>query len=42
MGCSAEGETEGFIYIDDENTGIMSGHAYSIIDVFEIKYSEEE
>ena len=38
MGCSAEGETEGFIELRGENTGIMSGHAYSILDAFELKY----
>lgn len=36
MGCSAEGETEGFIDIDGENSGIMSGHAYSLLDVIEL------
>jgi len=38
MGCSAEGETEGFIDINGENSGVMSGHAYSVIDVFELDY----
>ena len=38
MGCSAEGQTEGFIFTGDENTGIMSGHAYSVIDVFQLPY----
>ncbi len=42
MGCSAEGETEGFIEINEESTGVMSGHAYSIIDVFELEYNERE
>lgn len=36
MGCSAEGETETYIQIKGEDSGIMSGHAYGIIDVFEI------
>ena len=36
MGCSAEGETETYIEIKGEDSGIMSGHAYGIIDVFEI------
>jgi len=31
MGCSTSGETE-----RDTGTGIMSGHAYSINDVFEL------
>lgn len=32
MGCSAEAEEEGYIKhpITEEDTGIMSGHAYSI------------
>lgn len=42
MGCSADGETEGFIFIDGESSGIMSGHAYSIIDVFTLDYNTTE
>lgn len=43
MGCSAEGETEGFIFNKEgESTGILSGHAYSIIDVFTLPYTTEE
>lgn len=41
MGCSASGETEGFIEIEGENTGLLSGHAYSILDVFELPFSED-
>lgn len=37
MGCSAEGGTEFTILISGEDTGIMSGHAYGVIDVFEIE-----
>lgn len=37
MGCSSDGGTEHYIKVDDEDTGIMSGHAYGIINVFEIK-----
>lgn len=37
MGCSAEGGTEATITMNGEDTGIMSGHAYSVIDVFELK-----
>ena len=37
MGCSAEGDTELYIKFNDEDTGIMSGHAYGIIDIFEIQ-----
>jgi hypothetical protein len=41
MGCSASGETEGFIQIEGENTGLLSGHAYSVLDVFELPYSKD-
>jgi hypothetical protein len=38
MGCSALGTTEGeIIYPEDVASGVLSGHAYSVIDVFEIK-----
>lgn len=37
MGCSAEGGLEAHIQYHGEDSGIMSGHAYSIIDVFELK-----
>lgn len=36
MGCSAEGGTEAYIQINGEDTGVMSGHAYGVIDVFEL------
>ena len=37
MGCSALGSTEGeIIYPKNVASGVLSGHAYSIIDVFEI------
>ena len=36
MGCSSSGETEGMIKYNGLPSGIMSGHAYGIIDVFEI------
>lgn len=42
MGCSAEGSTEGYINFEDQNTGLLSGHAYSIIDVIELDYLEDE
>ncbi len=38
MGCSAEGATEGFIELEGQDTGVMSGHAYSILDVIEIPW----
>jgi calpain len=36
MGCSADGGTEANIKMNGEDCGIMSGHAYAVIDVFEI------
>lgn len=42
MGCSPVKDDIGFILINDIDTGIMNGHAYSIIDVFELEYSTEE
>lgn len=36
LGCSAEGGTELYIKINEEDSGIMSGHAYGILDIFEI------
>ena len=36
MGCSSNGATEREVVIDGERTGIMSGHAYGLNDVFEI------
>ena len=37
MGCSAMGTTEGEIALEDVPCGVLSGHAYSIIDVIEIE-----
>jgi len=42
MGCSVTGGTEKSIRIDGVDTGIMSGHAYSLNDVFEILNEEKE
>ncbi len=42
MGCSAENETGDYIQINGVSTGLLSGNAYSIIDVFEIEYSPAE
>ena len=42
VGCSAEGETEGEIEFNGEPTGLMSGHAYAIIDCFELKMLPDE
>ncbi|CDW83096.1 cysteine protease family c02 [Stylonychia lemnae] len=39
MGCSVVGDVERQIVIDGQKTGIMTGHAYGIIDVFEIQSS---
>lgn len=40
MGCSRTGATEKTFQYEGENSGIMSGHAYSLNDVFEIKDKE--
>jgi hypothetical protein len=32
MGCSIEGSTEGEVRWDGERTGLLSGHAYSLVD----------
>jgi hypothetical protein len=42
MGCSALGGTEHEITIDEVPVGILSGHAYSIVNVLVIPKSEEE
>ena len=42
MGCSVTGGTEKNVVIDGVNTGIMSGHAYGLNDVFVLKDSEME
>jgi hypothetical protein len=36
MGCSRSGDVEGMIKHEGRPSGIMSGHAYGIIDVFEL------
>ena len=36
MGCSANGDTEEEIKYNGEESGIMTGHAYAITDVFEL------
>lgn len=36
MGCSKSGGTEGPVFVDGEQCGVLSGHAYGLIDVFEI------
>jgi len=36
IGCSANGGTEHNILLDGEDTGLFSGHAYAVTDVFEI------
>ena len=37
LGCSANGGTGNKIYYNDEDTGLIQGHAYAIIDVMELK-----
>ena len=34
VGCSANGDTENNIFMNEEDTGMLAGHAYSVIDVF--------
>ena len=36
MGCSVTGGTEHGIRIDGVDTGVLSGHAYSLNDVWEL------
>lgn len=36
MGCSVTGDTEREVLKDGERTGILTGHAYGIMDVFEL------
>jgi len=40
-GCSAS-DGSGLKIIDGENSGLIQRHAYSIIDVIEIPWNEEE
>jgi len=42
MGCSVTGGTEKSIRIDGCDTGIISGHAYSLNDIFELDDPEME
>lgn len=42
MGCSADGGTESAVTYNDEKAGIYSGHAYSLITVFELAYLDGE
>ena len=36
MGCSVNGDVEREVIIDGFRTGIMTGHAYGILDIFEL------
>lgn len=36
IGCSADGGTEHDILLDGEDTGLFSGHAYAVTDLFEL------
>ena len=42
MGCSVTGGTEHAIRIDGVNTGILSGHAYSLNDVFHLEDDQKD
>jgi len=37
IGCSKDGDKEHNIYLNDEDTGLFSGHAYAILDIIELK-----
>ena len=41
MGCSAEGD--GYIEhaVTGEDTGLLAGHAYAIVDILELEYLPE-
>jgi hypothetical protein len=41
MGCSASGSTEREIQIDRERTGILTGHAYGLLDVINLQVPKE-
>jgi calpain, invertebrate len=42
MGCSASGATEREIQIDGERTGILTGHAYGLLDVIDLHCEKED
>lgn len=42
MGCSVVGDVERQIVIDGVPTGIMTGHAYGIIDLLEITSDQKK
>ena len=43
LGCARKDETvEGEVIIDGERTGILSRHAYGLLDVFEIKGNQSQ
>lgn len=42
MGCSIVGATEREVMVDGIPSGIFSGHAYGIIDVFELPNPQKE
>ena len=42
MGCSVEGGTGREVFVEGIPSGIFSGHAYGIIDVFELSNPKKE
>lgn len=40
IGCSADGGTEHNILLDGEDTGLFSGHAYAVTDLFELDHKQ--
>ncbi len=39
MGCSADGITGKKVFLDEEDTGLIQGHAYAVLDLIELKDS---
>ena len=42
MGCSVSGDTEREVITDGFRTGVMTGHAYGILDIVEIANPEAD
>jgi calpain len=42
MGCSIEGGTEGEVRWEGERTGLLSGHAYSLVDILNFTHQSSE
>lgn len=42
IGCSADGGTEHNIALNGEDTGLKSGHAYAVLNIFEINDAQAD